>query len=111
MMEQPPMRVASPPPKPLIIWDGECHFCRRWIERWKEISRGEVDYELYQQLGEKFPEIPREQFERSVILVETDGAVFSGAEAVFRSLRSRSSKKWLVWSYYHVPGFALFSNA
>ena len=105
------LRVSNPPPKPLIIWDGECHFCRGWIERWKEITGGEVDYESYQQLGEKFPEIPREQFERSVVLVETDGPVFSGAEAVFRSLRCRSSKKWLVWSYYHVPGFATVSEA
>jgi predicted DCC family thiol-disulfide oxidoreductase YuxK len=111
MTEQSPPRVSTPPPKPLIIWDGECHFCRRWIERWKEITRGEVDYESYQQLGEKFPEIPRAQFERSVVLVETGGAVFSGAEAVFCSLQCRSSKKWLVWSYYHVPGFAPISEA
>ena len=20
------------PPKPLMIWDGECHFCKRWID-------------------------------------------------------------------------------
>src|SRR5438309_4746128 len=111
MTEQSPLRVSNRPPKPMIIWDGECHFCRRWIERWKEITHGEVDYESYQQFGEKFPEIPRGQFEHSVVLVETDGAVFSGAEAVFRSLRCRSSKKWLVWSYYHVPGFAPFSDA
>src|SRR5438309_9128528 len=98
MMEQPPMRVASPPPKPLIIWDGECHFCRRWIERWKEITRGEVDYEASQQIGERFPEIPRGQFERSVILIEPDGAFYFGAEAAFRALRCRSSKRWLAWS-------------
>ncbi len=100
------LRVANPPPKPLLIWDGECHFCRRWIERWREITRGEVDYEISQNFADRFPEIPREQFQRSVVLIETNGAVFTGAEAVFRSLRCRSSKRWLAWSYYHVPGFA-----
>src|ERR1700730_5967240 len=111
MIEQPPMRVASPPPKPLVIWDGECHFCRRWIERWREISRDEVDYATSQESAERFPEIPRERFERSVIFVEKDGSVFAGAEAVFRSLRCRSSKRWLAWSYEHVPAFAPVSES
>ena len=111
MIEQPPMRVASSPPKPLLIWDGECHFCRRWIERWREITRSDVDYATSQESAERFPEIPREQFERSVIYIETDGVVFSGAEAVFRSLRCRPSKKWLAWSYEHVPGVATVSES
>ncbi|HXL24184.1 MAG TPA: lipase maturation factor family protein [Chthoniobacterales bacterium] len=106
-----PLRVSNPPSKPLLIWDGQCHFCRRWIERWREITGGAVDYATSQESAERCPEIPREQFERSVILVESDGSVFSGAEAVFRSLRCRSSKKWLAWSYYHVPGFAPISES
>src|SRR2546430_71365 len=106
-----PPRVPNPPTKPLIIWDGECHFCRRWIERWREITRDAVDYAISQESAERFPEIPREQFERSLIYIETDGSVFLGAEAVFRSLRCRSSKKWLAWSYDHVPGFAAVSES
>src|SRR5438309_2489534 len=106
-----PPRVRNPPTKPLIIWDGECHFCRRWIERWREITRDAVDYATSQESAERFPEIPREQFERSLIYIETDGSVFLGAEAVFRSLRCRSSRKWLAWSYDHVPGFAAVSES
>src|SRR2546421_7597616 len=105
------LRVSNPPPKPLIIWDGECLFCRRWIERWREITRDEVDYETSQNVGGKFPEISRQQFERSVILIESDGSVFTRAEAVFRSLRCRSSKRWLTWSYYHMPGFSPITEA
>jgi len=103
------IRVSNPP-KPLIVWDGECHFCRRWIERWKEITGDAIDYETSQNIGDRFPEIAREQFERSVIFIESDGTVFSGAEAVFRSLRCRSSKKWLAWSYEYIPGFAAVSE-
>ncbi|HZR78280.1 MAG TPA: lipase maturation factor family protein [Chthoniobacterales bacterium] len=99
-------RVANPPSKPLLIWDGECHFCRRWIERWRELTGDKVDYEISQKVADRFPEIQREQFDRAVVLVEPDGTVFSGAEAVFRSLRHRRSKRWLAWSYYHLPGFA-----
>jgi lipase maturation factor 1 len=105
------MRVSNLPPKPLLIWDGECHFCRRWIERWKEITGDDVDYETSQNIGDRFPEITEEQFERSVILIDKDGAVFCGAEAVFRSLRCRPSKKWLSSSYDRVPGFAAVSES
>ena len=59
------MKVAAPPPKPLMIWDGDCHFCGRWIERWREMTAGRVDYEPFQTAAEKFPEIPRSEFQES----------------------------------------------
>jgi predicted DCC family thiol-disulfide oxidoreductase YuxK len=104
------VRVSNPPPKPLMIWDGECHFCRRWIERWREITAGEVEYVTYQEAANRFPEIPIEQFKRAVALVEPDGKAFFAAEAVYRSLRYRSSRRWLAWSYDRVPGFAAASE-
>jgi predicted DCC family thiol-disulfide oxidoreductase YuxK len=104
------LRVLNPPPKPLMIWDGECHFCRRWIERWRTITAGEVEYAPYQEIADRFPEIPREQFQRSVVYIDKTGQVFVAAEAVYRSLRCRPSKKWLWWSYQHIPGFAVVSE-
>jgi predicted DCC family thiol-disulfide oxidoreductase YuxK len=104
------LRVSNPPSKPLLIWDGECHFCRRWIERWRLITDSEVDYAPYQEIGERFPEIPRKQFQRSVVYIERNGQVFLAAAAVYRSLRCSRSKKWLWWSYQHVPGFAAVSE-
>ena len=94
-----------------MIWDGECHFCKRWIERWREITAGKVDYVTYQEAAERFPEIPIEQFKRAVAFIGPDGEVFFAAEAVYRSLGYRSSRKWLAWSYNHVPGFAGISEA
>jgi len=79
-----PSRVSNPPPRPLMIWDGECHFCRRWIERWREITAGEVEYAPYQEIPDRFPEIPREQFQRSVVYIDKTGQVFVAAEAVYR---------------------------
>ena len=93
-----------------MIWDGECHFCKRWIERWQEITAGKVDYVTYQQAAHQFPEIPIEQFQRAVALVEPDGKTFFAAEAVYRSLQYRPSRKWLAWSYDHFPGFAPISE-
>jgi predicted DCC family thiol-disulfide oxidoreductase YuxK len=110
MTNEPHLRVGNPPPKPLMIWDGDCHFCKRWIERWREITAGKVDYCTYQETADRFPEVPVEQFKRAVAFIEPDGKTFFAAEEVYRSLRSRSSRKWLAWSYDHVPGFAVVSE-
>ena len=104
------MRVSNPPLKPTLFWDGDCHFCRGWVERWNKTTRDAVDYIPFQQIGDRFAEIPRSELERAATLVETDGATYSGAQAVFRALRCRSSRKWLSWSYQHVPGFAAISE-
>ena len=104
------LRVSNPPPKPVLIWDGECHFCRLWIERWQQITAGKVDYLTYHKAAHQFPEIPIDQFERAMVLIEPDGKTFVAAEAVYRSWRYRSSRRWLAWSYYHVPGFGAVSE-
>src|SRR4029077_4028417 len=104
------LRVSNPPSKPLLLWDGECDFCRLWIERWKEITAGKIDYATYQQTAHQFREIPMDQFQRAMVFIEPDGKTFFAAEAVYRSLAYRPSKRWLAWSYDHVPGFAVISE-
>ena len=93
-----------------MIWDGECHFCKMWIERWRQITGGKVDYATYQQAAHLFPEIPVDQFKHAMAFIEPDGKTFFAAEAVYRSLQYRSSRTWLAWSYDHVPGFAEISE-
>src|SRR5947207_6284547 len=104
------LRVSNPPRRPLMIWDGECHFCRRWIERWREITAGQIDFATYQEAAGRFPEITLEQFRRTIAFVEPDGKIVFAAEAVYRSLACRSSRKWLPWCYDHVLGFAAISE-
>jgi predicted DCC family thiol-disulfide oxidoreductase YuxK len=102
--------VSNPPPKPLLIWDGDCDFCRLWIERWRETTAGKVDYITYQTVADRFPEIPADKFNRSLVLIQPDGTAAFAAEAVYRSLAYRRSRKWLSWSYDHVPAFAAVSE-
>ncbi len=110
MSRAPHRRVANPPPKPLLLFDADCHFCRRWIERWRETTGDRVEYLSSQEAGGRFPEIPQREFENAVQLVETNGDVFSGAEAVFRSLGRAPHRKFLAWSYDQVPGFAAITE-
>ncbi|MDB6065568.1 MAG: hypothetical protein JWR26_1776 [Pedosphaera sp.] len=102
------LQVASAPAKPLMIYDGECNFCKFWIRRWQQSTGGRVDYMASQdpRVGEQFPEIPRQRFEESVQFIETDGRVYSGAEAVFRSLTYGRWGRRPLWAYQRVPGVA-----
>jgi predicted DCC family thiol-disulfide oxidoreductase YuxK len=102
--------VLNPLSKPLLIWDGDCEFCRLWIERWRVVTAPHIDDEPYQTAATRFPEIPREQFERAVTYLECDGQVFFAAEAVYRSLLFSPSRRWLWWSYHHIPGFGSISE-
>src|SRR5260370_40988576 len=100
------LRVADPPARPLMIWDGECHFCRRWIERWREITAGQIDYATYQEAAGRFPEIPIEQFKHANAFLKPPGKNFFSAQAVYPSLIYPSFRKWLAWSYCSGPFFA-----
>ena len=110
-----PATISRTLPKPLMVFDGDCHFCTRWIKRWQKTTGQAVDYAPFQEASADLPEIPRARFEREVVLVVADGRVFGGAEAVFRSLncgdRPGFIAKSALWMYQHAPGFAVFTEA
>src|SRR5437899_1715073 len=90
--------------KPLLIYDGDCSFCRIWIEYWKEITNGTVEFEPYQTAASRFP-IPRENLAAAVHLVTSDGT-FQAAAAVFRTLQYVPGKEWIYRLYHKLPVFA-----
>ena len=102
------IRVAVPPPKPLMIYDGDCNFCTLWIRRWQQMTGDAVDYLPSQdpQIAAQFPKIPRERFNTAVQLIEPDGTVYSGAEAVFRTLAKNPRWRWSVRAYENAPVIA-----
>src|SRR5438093_851482 len=95
-----------------MIFDGECTFCRFWIDRWKYITGDRIEYVESQdvRIAETFPELSREQLEQSVQLIEPSGEVFSGAEAVFRALATSPGKQWPLRWYQMSPFFARFAQ-
>jgi predicted DCC family thiol-disulfide oxidoreductase YuxK len=104
-------RVGSPPDRPLIVFDGDCTFCRFWIARWRHGTGKTVEYQPFQHpaISQRFPDIPRERFAHAVQLIETDGRVSEGAEAVFRLL-AFGRRRAPLWAYEHVPAVAPVSE-
>src|ERR1041384_5687128 len=104
------LSVSAPPKKPLMVFDGDCGFCRKWVKRWERLTGGKVEYEPYQKTAARFPEIPLREFQSSAQLIEPDGKVYRGAEGVFKSLSQVPFLGVLYWKYRFVPGFAFISE-
>ena len=100
--------VTSPPATPVMIFDGDCNFCRRWISRWRQATGDRVEYLPFQDPGvwERFPGLRREDCEQAVQLIDVDGRIYSAAEAVFRALAFAPRKRWTLWLYQRMPGMA-----
>jgi predicted DCC family thiol-disulfide oxidoreductase YuxK len=71
--------------KPVLVYDGDCRFCRRWVARWQARTGARVDYVALQDPGVLARlRIPLASARRSVQLVMPDGRRYEGAVAVFR---------------------------
>jgi len=97
--------------KPVLLYDGDCSFCKYWILYWKQITGEKLLYIPYQEASHKFPEISLQELSHSIHLVSPDGGVLKTAEAVFTALALNPKKKWLLWAYKKVPGFATITEA
>ena len=94
--------------KPILIYDGNCGFCLYWVDIWRNKTKDQVEYASYQSVGNQFPQIPLDQFERSVQLVKPDGEITEGAKAVLETLAYNPSFVWLFRIYRN---FSLFAKA
>ncbi len=75
-----------PSSKPVLLYDGNCGFCRIWIDYWRTLTRDRIEYVGSQDAGGQHSQISPDAFARSVQLVRPDGSVASGAKAVFEAL-------------------------
>ena len=87
------------PERPLVLFDGNCGFCRTWIDYFQALIGTPVDYAPTEEIAPK-----------SVRIRLPDGQDFSGAKAVLEMLRYAPGLGWLAWVYEKVPLFAIFSE-
>jgi predicted DCC family thiol-disulfide oxidoreductase YuxK len=102
--------MHNSPSQPTLVFDGECSFCRVWIDYWRQLTGERVLYTPYQEIGDRFPDLPRGDFATAVTLFVPSGEVRRGAHAVFSLLSLVPGKRWMLWSYLHIPGFAFIAE-
>jgi len=97
------------PDNPLMIWDGDCGFCKYWVLRWKKNTKEKITYKTYQEAAEDFKDIPVSAFREAARLIEPDGKIYDGPEAAYRSL-TYAGKNWYYEAYSSSTFFQYFSD-
>lgn len=105
------MTVALPDPaqRPkadIVIYDGNCQFCRRQVERLEYLDRGGrlAFVSLHNPLvAERFPDLTHEQMMEQMYVVDQAGRRHGGAAAV-RYLSRRLPLLWPLAPFLHIPG-------
>jgi len=92
--------------RPLLIWDGDCGFCRASIDRWRGATGDRLDYATFDEAADRLRAFGLTDRRDAVRLLEPDGRATSGAEAVFRAMAHAGCRRWSLRLYDHLPLFA-----
>jgi predicted DCC family thiol-disulfide oxidoreductase YuxK len=95
----------------ILIYDGDCGICQKAVRFLQKRAKDRLQYAPFQEVADRYPQIPREEFCKAVQLVHADGSFVSAAEAMFEAL-SFCGWQWkgFLWSYKYIPGFAAVSG-
>ena len=93
---------------PVLVYDGECEFCKIWIGYWKKLTGEKISYVPFQKITSEFSEIPQEHFCKSIHLITPKGNVYKGAHAVVRTLYFGGSWKMAPFNIPKVTWLCLF---
>lgn len=97
--------MGSRTDRPVLVYDGDCGFCRLWIDRWREATGESVEYLAQQdpECARRFPGLDPVALQESVHRVAVDGGVTRGAEAVLRTLEQARGWGWLARAWLRAP--------
>ncbi|MBN1870898.1 MAG: DUF393 domain-containing protein [Candidatus Omnitrophica bacterium] len=95
---------------PVMLYDGDCAFCQHWIEKWGKVTRGYVEYVPYQKGFSQYPQVTEKECREAVQMIMPDGAHFSGAHAVLKSLALSGRYRAFLWCYEQCPISAWLSE-
>jgi predicted DCC family thiol-disulfide oxidoreductase YuxK len=83
--------------KPVLLYDGDCEFCRRRVHRWRQKIGDAVEYEPARV--------------DKVRLIEPSGREHAGAAAVLHALGLVGERRWVRGLYEHAPPFRAVADA
>jgi len=99
-----------PQQNPLMVYDGNCGFCKYWVIRWKKISGLGVDYKSYQEVASVFKDIPEHHFKEAVRYIGVDGIIYNGPDAAYITYFNQNKAKFLHQWYLDKRWFRNFSD-
>lgn len=80
--------------KPVLIWDGECGFCKFWVIRFGTFTKDKIVFQTYQKTAGQYLDIPIKEFKKASRLIEVDGSIYNGPDSLYRSLEHSNEQTW-----------------
>ncbi len=97
---------VEPEPEPLLVFDGDCGFCRRRVDGLRASVGTRAAFATSQAVADRFPELERSVFDDSVVLVRPDRSFAFGAEAIWETLALAGGwRRAPLALYRRLPGF------
>ncbi len=96
------MNNAARPSKPVIVYDGDCAFCRRSIGNIQRRDRyNAFDYRPRQEPGieEELPQLTLGDFNEGLRYIDTTGDVLIGADAIHKIVGQLPYWRRIAWLY------------
>lgn len=108
------MPVSAAPDKtqklPILLFDGDCAFCRLWIQHWQQTLSGRVVCVSLQAFAHNLPDVAYKRLAASIHLILPSGEIYAGAYAVYRAFAEHPGRRVWLRLYAHLPGFAFVSE-
>ncbi len=98
--------MAQNQAKPVVVYDGECSFCLRQIERIKRRDRCALFEYVPRQspgLDERFPRLADDDFNSGMRVITPCGDILVGADALYHIVRRLPIWGTIAW-IYRLPG-------
>ena len=86
--------------RPILYWDGDCDFCRRWVDRWAHTTDGSVDFQTLQEAPSPIQAAAGGLPFQRIVLVQADGTLVTGAEAALSALAGKDRDAARAYSLY-----------
>lgn len=105
-------QASAEPVTPLLVFDGQCGFCRRFIPRWRQLTGDRVRYEALADAvaAGLTGAVTPDELRQAVHLFLPDGRVVRGAEAVAELGGYTGRAPIFRAAYRHVPGFKVLAD-
>ena len=106
---EPAMILPTPEQRPeadIVIYDGQCSFCRGHVERFARWDRaGRLAFlSLHDpHVYERFPSLDRDELMRHMVVMDRHGKKHAGAAAI-RYLSRHLPRLWPLAPLLHLPG-------
>lgn len=103
--EKPDLEIQNRWTRDVVIYDGECRFCRGQVERLAKFDpQGKLTFiSLHDpRLSKRYPELSYDELMRQMYVITPEGTKFGGAAAV-RYLSRRLPRLYWLMPIMHIP--------